>query len=175
MRQLRNLHPDWRFPLAACLGTLLGSALLSAWSWEKAVQAEAGHQQLRLARLRASNELEALRRGADDLSRALAVLKQLKKAAPDTQVAVITPLLPQEARISEMPPRADGNGPWREHLIRLQTPLLHEETLLEILGRWHNQSEIQHHLRSCRISRDIGGLKADCQLALLYLHMNESP
>lgn len=175
MKRLRDLHPGWRIPLVACLGTLLGSALLSAWSWEKAVQAEAGHQQLRLARLRASNELEALRHNADDISRALVVLKQLKKAAPDTQVAVITPLLPPEARISDMPPRPDGNGPWRERLIRLQTPLLHEETLLEILGRWHDQSEIQHHLRSCRISRDIGGLKADCQLAQLHLHTNASP
>lgn len=171
MKRLRDLHPDWRFPLVACLGILLGSLLLSAWSCEKAAQAEAGHEQLRLARLRATNELETRRRNADDISRALELLKQLEIATP----GVIESQLPPEARISEMPPRPDGNGPWRERLIRLQTPLVHEEVLLEILGRWREQSEIQHHLRSCRISRDIGGLKADCQLALLYLHMNESP
>jgi len=174
MRQLRGLHPDWHFPLVACLGILLGSVLLGAWRWEKAAQAEAGHQQLRLARLRASNELEALRRDADDISRALVLLKQLKKSVPEGQPVVVTPALPPEARINEMP-RPDGNGPWRERLIRLQTPLLHEETLLEMLGHWRDQSEIQHHLRSCRISRDIGGLKADCELAQLHWHMKESP
>lgn len=174
MKQLRDLHPDWRVPLMTCLGILLGTVLVGAWRWDKAAQAEAGHQELRLARLRVASELDTLRRDADKISQALALLKQLKKPVPDGQPIVIAPVLPPEARISEIP-RSNGNGSWRERLIRLQTPLLHEEILLEMLGHWRDQSAIQHHLRSCRISRRASGLQADCLLAQLHWHANESP